>query len=163
MGGNMLREILYTVSNDTKSISPSGKQWAGIQYEDNATEIVFEVSSVVSELVASGIAVENIYFKINFNSAASGYDPSLNLDFEKGSEGKLYVRRSISKRNTQFGGDLEVVMEISVLDNEGNATNDIYSYPVLVGFTNQHRDNIMGESVVKNLSELEESMQKLHE
>lgn len=152
MGGNMLREILYTVSKDTKSINPSGKQWAGMQYEDNATEIVFNLSSVIAELEGNGITKDRMLFKVNLNSFAAGYDPSENLTPDTRNQ----IKRLIPKKMTQYGGEIAAVAEITVIDAEENATGEIYSYPVTLVFTAQPRDAATENEVIVNISAAEE-------
>lgn len=151
MGGNMLREILYTVSKDTKSISPSGKQWAGMQYEDNATELIFDLSSVIAELEGNGITKDRMLFKVNLNSFAAGYDPSENLTPDTNNQ----IKRLIPKKITQYGGEITVTAEITVIDAEGNATGEIYSYPVIVSLTAQEKGNAAPNEVVPNISAAE--------
>ena len=60
----MIREIRYKISEDTKSIEPKTRQWAGMQYEDNATEIVFDLSELIKKV---GIYAA----RLDFNSAAA--------------------------------------------------------------------------------------------
>lgn len=152
MGGNMLREILYTVSKDTKSINPSGKQWAGMQYEDNATELIFDLSSVIAELEGNGITKDRMLFKVNLNSFAAGYDPSENLTPDTQNQ----IKRLIPKKMTQYGGEIAAVAEITVIDAEENATGEIYSYPVTLVFTAQPRDAATENEVIVNISAAEE-------
>ncbi len=92
----MIREIRYKISEDTKSIEPKTRQWAGMQYEDNATEVVFDISA---------LGITNALCRIDFNSVTAGYFPSENLT----PDSMPSVRRGIPKYLTQYGGELEAV------------------------------------------------------
>ena len=158
MEENMLRELLYTVSEGTKTVTPSTKQWAGIQYEDNATNVVFDLSAIIDELVAKGVDTGSMLFKINYNSGASGFDPSENLLLDGGK-----ISRPIGIKSTQFGGELTITAEITVIDSDNNARADVYSFPVIAHFTPQPRDNQTENIVVENISAAEKAAKEYSE
>jgi hypothetical protein len=123
-----------------------------MQYEDNATEIVFNLSSVIAELEGKGITKDRMLFKVNLNSFAAGYDPSENLTPDTQNQ----IKRLIPKKMTQYGGEIAAVAEITVIDAEENATGEIYSYPVTLVFTAQPRDAATENEVIVNISAAEE-------
>ena len=141
----MLREIVYTVSENTKTVEPSAKQWAGIQYEDNATVVKFDLSSVIAKLPRG-----TKLYKINFNSSAAGFDPSENLTINNN-----ILERKIGKKMTQYGGEITITAEITIADSNNNPTGEIYSYPVTVFFSKQERDPSSSGEVIANISTAE--------
>ena len=158
MEENMLRKLSYDVKNKTKTVEPASKQWAGIQYEDNATHVEFDLSEVIAELVANGADADSMLFKINYNSGASGFDPSENLNLVDGK-----ISRPIGIKSTQFGGEITITAEITVIDSDNNARADVYSFPVGAHFTPQPRDNTTEDVVVENISAAEKAAKEYSE
>lgn len=149
----MIREIRYKISADTKSIEPKTRQWAGMQYEDNATEIQFDISAIIHSKGA--IAV-----RIDFNSAAAGYHPSENLTTRGGG---IYSRE-IPKYITQYGGELQVTAVITVANSANTGATDIvYSYPVEVYFTPVEKSENGNTDVEGNISEMEKTVKEAEE
>ena len=74
----MIREIKYTILDDNSSqkIEPSTKQWAGMQYENNATKVSFDITALVG---GENPKISNPVCRIDFNSSSAGYNPSENL------------------------------------------------------------------------------------
>lgn len=143
----MIRSIKYTVSNNTKDIEPQKRQWAGMQFEDNVTRIIFDVRE---------LELENALYRIDFNSAGAGYQPSENLEAVDG-----LFSRSIPLIVTQYGGEVQVTAVITVLDSDGNETGICYSYPVTVYFTDVEKDSISAQETEANLSAIEHSVKKM--
>ena len=136
------RTLEYIVLKDLKQINPRTRQWAGMQYEDNATEVVFDLTA---------LNFENALYRIDFNSAGAGYHPSENLTIKDGK-----ISRRIPKYVTQYGGEVQITAEITVLDANNEAVSFL-SYPVLVYLTDVERDEEGSTEAAKNISEAEKS------
>ena len=106
----MIRSINYRVSE--KSIDPSNKQWLGMQYEDGATEISFDVSNMPS--------YGDYLWRIDFDQVTAGYSAGIS---EEITEGK--ISRLLPYDMTRFGGDVQITL-VGTLDGE-----IVYSIPVL--------------------------------
>ncbi len=138
-----MRELIYEVTTDKEHIKPRTRQWAGMQYEDNATEVKFDLSK---------LSLERALYRIDFNSAGAGYQPSENLVVESNT-----IRRAIPSYVTQYGGEVQVTAVITILDENGEATGTCLSYPVLIYFTEVDKDAEGSKIAEKNISESEAS------
>ena len=146
----MIRSIRYKITEDIKGIEPKTKQWAGMQYEDNATDIVFDLSKVFERV---GISAA----RIDFNSAAAGYHPSENLDFGSGE-----IRRTIPKYITQYGGELQITAVITLVDPTNESKPSVcLSYPVEVYFTPVEKSENGNTDVEGNISEMENAVREM--
>ena len=146
----MIRSIRYKITEDIKGIEPKTKQWAGMQYEDNATDIVFDLSKVFERV---GISAA----RIDFNSAAAGYHPSENLDFGSGE-----IRRTIPKYITQYGGELQITAVITLVDPTNESKPSVcLSYPVEVYFTPVEKSENGNTDVEGNISEMENAVRSM--
>ena len=143
-----IRKIEIKVSNITEPKNTE-RIWAGIQYEDNATEIVFDVSSV---------DIAKALYRIDFNSNGAGYHPSKNLNVSGGK-----ISRKIPKSITSYGGEAEAAAVITELDSAGKETGTVYSYPVILYFTPVQKSEYGNETVEGNISEMEESVKIMYE
>lgn len=143
-----IRKIEIKVSNITEPKNTE-RIWAGIQYEDNATEIVFDVSSV---------NIAKALYRIDFDSNGAGYHPSKNLAVSGGK-----ISRKIPKLITNYGGEAEVAAVITELDSTGKETGTVYSYPVILYFTPVQKSEYGNETVEGNISEMEESVKIMYE
>lgn len=143
----MIREIKFTVSADTGSISPAVRQWGGMQYEDKATNVVFDISS---------INLKNALYRIDFNSPSAGYQPSVNLVASGG-----VISRMIPKLVTQFGGEVQVTAVITECDDSGEPTGVCYSFPVIVYFTDVQKSRQGEVSVEENISEMQRNVTEM--
>lgn len=141
-----IRKIEINVSGITEPKTVE-RIWAGIQYEDNATELVFDISSV---------NLTNALYRIDFDSNGAGYHPSKNL---VASNGK--IARKIPKLITAYGGEAEATAIITELDETGKETGTIYSYPTILYFTPVQKSEFGNETVEGNLSEMEESVKDM--
>ena len=143
----MIRTLRYKVSADTKTVTPSTKQWGGMQYEDEATDVVFDISA---------LKVENGLFRIDFNSAAAGYHPSDNLEVAYGK-----IARAIPKVITQYGGELQATAVITACDDNNEPIGVCYSFPVFIYLTEVQKSEHSSERVEKNISLMEQKVQQL--
>ncbi len=146
----MVREITYTVTKDTKGIVPATKQWAGMQYEDNATKVIFDLSELITTLDAA----KTYKYRIDFNSSSAGYDPSGEL---KVSDNK--ISREIPAKFTQYGGEIQITAVITEKDD----SMVCYSFPVTVFFTAVKKEAFSEAEIVKNISAMEEELKEFAE
>lgn len=105
----MIRSINYRV--DEKSIDPSNKQRLGMQYEDGATEIGFDVSNMPS--------YGDFLWRIDFDHVTAGHSAGIP---EEAAEGK--ISRLLPYDMTRFGGDVQITL-VGTRDGE-----IVYSIPV---------------------------------
>ena len=144
----MTRKILFKISEETRTISPSTRQWAGMQYENNATEVVFDLSA---------LNLTNALCRIDFNSVIAGYQPSENLTPDENG----YISRSIPEYITQYGEELQVTAVVTFTDEGGAAISEVLSFPATLYFTEVERDELVETEITQNISEMEESVKKL--
>lgn len=145
----MIRSIRYKITEDTKGIEPKTKQWAGMQYEDNATVVEFDISNLPHAIHSA---------RIDFDSAAAGYHPSVNLQVSNSG----IISREIPKYITQYGGDLQIVAVITTEDGLTREADAVcYSYPVTVYFTPVSKSEGGSEDVEGNISEMEKVVKEM--
>ena len=145
----MIRSIRYKITEDTKGIEPKTKQWAGMQYEDNATVVEFDISNLPHAIHSA---------RIDFDSAAAGYHPSVNLQISNSG----IISREIPKYITQYGGDLQIVAVITTEDGLTREADAVcYSYPVTVYFTPVSKSEGGSEDVEGNISEMEKVVKEM--
>lgn len=157
----MIREIKYTVLDDsgTQKISPSTKQWAGMQYENNATKVSFDITALVAK-------IEKPLCRIDFNSSSAGYDPN-SASVPEYTEGKYIISREIPIKYTQYGGEMQITAVVINTKDESNTVKDTdmvaYSFPVTVNFTAVKKDSFSQTEIVKNISALEQEVKETAE
>ncbi len=141
-----IRTLSFNVS---VSDSPTQNQpvWAGMQFEDNATEVVFCPDAELVNAVG-----DSALFRIDFNSPA-GYSPSSNLTADQNGN----YRRSIPYSMTFIGGELEAVFVVTSAD--GNL--ELLSFPITLYLTEVKRDAVCADELHKGLSMVEESVRQL--
>lgn len=140
----MKREIFLKATAEKKQLP---KQWGGMQYEDNATEIVFDITD---------IAKENILWRIDFDSATAGYDPSETLIAE-GRNGELCVARFIPYTMTRHGGEIQVTLVGTEIDEQGEAVAIAYTVPFFAFFTDVEQHEESEDKAAINISAAEKS------
>lgn len=139
----MIRTIKYTVSEDFKSITPASKQWGGIQYEDNATVVAFEIPNS---------AGDDILWRIDLDSCSSGYEPSENLTVKNGE-----VSRPVPYKMTRYGGEIQVTLVGTTVNSDNEAERVICSIPAILYFTDVERHEEYEGKIVENISAAEKS------
>ncbi len=118
--------------------------WAGYRFEDNATELVFDIREIDRE---------GMLYRIDFNSAAAGYHPSENLTAEQG-----LIKRSIPEYITRYGGELQATAVAVTPQGE------LYcSYPVALCFTDVEKGEETSAEITKDISEMEREVRELAE
>ena len=147
----MLRELRYEVTLD--GVTPNTTQIGGLQYEDNATDVVFVINQELEDKLADMCMQQdaNLLYRIDFNSSAGGYDPSENLN---------NLRRSIPYKFTYSGGAMTATLVITSVDYNNEYLSTILSHSVFIEFEPVKRNEASAEMVVKNISALEEKLRQ---
>ena len=138
----MVRTVEFDVYNGKVQ-----KKWAGMQYEDNATLIVFKLPN---DYIKAGAT-----YRIDFNSPGAGYQPSENLGV-----GTDTVERYLPKSVTQFGGEIQVTLVISFPESNTYPKGESISYPAIIWLTDVEKDENGEVTVEGNISEMEAKVQK---
>ncbi len=144
-----IREIKYNVTS--LGVTPASHQWGGVQHEDNATTVSYFIGA---EYLAELGDVENLRFRIDFNSPSAGYDPSFNLELNNS-----VLSRDIPQKMTKYGGNMQSTLVISRIntDNLPETLEEILQIPSTVFFTSATRQD---ERFNRNLSAYEEYVAK---
>lgn len=142
----MIRKLTVSVTNLTEPKNTE-RLWAGMQYEDNATRISFDLSAV---------NIPKALYRIDFNSNGAGYHPSKNLTVSSGC-----IERDIPKLITQYGGEVQATAVITELNSTGKETGVVYSYPVILYFTEVEKSQFGNETVEGNISMMEASVKSM--
>ena len=140
----MKRKIEYKVSGGGR-VLPSARQWGGMQYEDNATELVFDISD-------TEVKKEGILWRIDFNSSAAGYNPSETLTVEGGK-----VKRLLPYDMTRCGGEIQVTLIGTEVDGEDKELSIAYSVPVTVYLTDVEQHEESAKEMAPRISAAEAS------
>ena len=143
-----MRTIKYYVS--LNSISPQTRSYGGNQFEDNATQIVYNLDEELSVKISM---MENVSIRIDFNSAQAGYDPSPSL-----SANAIY--REIPYKYTRHGGEMEATLVITELDQYNNEVRTILSKTATIYFSAVNRGKETEKMVYDSISALEKQIQK---
>ncbi len=106
----MIRSINFRVTE--KKVEPANKQWLGMQREDNATDIVFDISGMPG--------FRDYDWRIDLDNASAGYSAGAQVEIGEG----FKVSRLLSYSMTRFGGDVQITL---VGSKEGEI---VYSIPV---------------------------------
>ncbi len=142
-----IRKVIFNVS--ASGVTPANYQWGGVQGEDNATEVVFQIQEDFIALINEGGG--DIKYRIDFYSSLAGYQPSGNLNLSEN-----ILTRSIPKIITQYGAETICTLNITRL-YETEVEEEILSLPVTLFFTvNEKNDS----KVLTNLSAFEENILK---
>lgn len=139
-----IREIKYNVT--PSGVTPAYHLWGGVQNEDNATNVVYVFDSAYLSTLG---ALDNLRFRIDFNSASAGYEPSENLSISNSA-----IERAIPKRMTQNGGQITVTLVIArIVPDTPDATEVILQEPSTIFFTSA---SVNDGRFNKNMSAYEE-------
>lgn len=139
-----IREIRYNVT--PSGVTPASHLWGGVQNEDNATNVVYVFDSAYLATLGT---LDNLRFRIDFNSASAGYEPSENLSISNSA-----IERAIPKRMTQNGGQITVMLVIArIVPDTPDATEVILQEPSTIFFTSA---SVNDGRFNKNLSAYEE-------
>ena len=114
------REITFICTDS--DISPRTLQYGGLQGEDNATELKFDVSDL-DLTVESG---HSVAYRMDCTDGTGGFY-SENLTLQTGSSNKKYVLFSIPYIVTRPGGVAKLHLVISDLDSDNVEAAILYS------------------------------------
>lgn len=144
-----MRYIKFFVSKN--SISPQTRSYGGVQYEDNATTVEFELDAELKAYVDNS----NTSIRIDFNSALAGYDPSPSL-----SPSLDVYSREIPYKYTRHGGEMEAILVITELDGNNKEVRTTLSKTATVYFSSVNRGKQTEQVVYDNISAFEKQIQK---
>ena len=131
-----VRTITYNI--DSLNLAPFPPQWGGIQGEDKATRVEYEVDWQKIDTITEGKA------RIDFNSPTAGYDPSTYFTINKDT-----LARDIPIKMTQSGGQITVTLVIE------NKNGIVLSIPSVIYFTPAKKQD---GRVIEYLSSFEQSI-----
>ncbi len=154
----MLRQTRFTVLDNGKVQTPS-RLWAGVQYEDNATEVVFVIQALYG--VDSAYKTDALW-RIDFDSPEAGYDAGANTEPYTDDADGAVISRGLPYKFTRYGGEVQAVLVGTRTDEDGNA-EIICSVPVMLYLTEAEKHEATGECVAENISAVEESVRKMSE
>lgn len=141
----MIRKIDYIIGDKGNSITPATKQFGGMQYEDNATLITFDVGKIVEE---------GMLWRIDFDSPEAGYDPGENATVgEK-------IERLLPYKMTRLGGEVQVTLVGTRVDDEMQPIKVVYSIPVVIYLKRVAKHEETEDVTVLSVSASEESAKK---
>lgn len=138
-----IREFRFTVTPD--SIAGSTVSKGGVQGEQNATELIFEISQTLanklSALVSEG-ENKTFYYRFDCYDGAGGKYSTVPVMFSPGNDKEF--SHLIDRTQTEFGGTIQVYFVITLVDNcgteetKGNETElDLYAYCVKLMLNSQ--------------------------
>ncbi len=143
----MKRIIEYRVTGPDKTgVSPSTRQWGGMQYEDKATEIIFNIGELHSE------DIEGIVWRIDFDSSSAGYSAGKILEVIDG-----MVSRLLEYDMTRFGGEIQVTLIGTKLNEDCEQESIAYFIPVKVYLTEVEQHGESAEEIAPSISGAEAS------
>ena len=142
-----IRKVIFNVTKN--GVTPLDYAWGGVQNEDNATEINFVIDN--DYLLQLNENCEELFFRIDFESAFAGYNPSENLNITQN-----VVKREIPIEITCYGGEFTSTLVVS-RKTENNQYQQILTVPATLFLTG---NNVNKNSLINNLSAFEEHVLK---
>lgn len=143
-----LRTITYNFNGT--AVSPDTVQYGGVRYEDNATLVKFVLEADFKSKILEKFSAQNLAYRIDFNGAVSGYNPSENLE-----EKDNVVCRKIPIDMTAAGEQITAVFVATALGSENEVLGVLSSIPVKIYFDNVQREEDSGIEIAENLSAIE--------
>ena len=131
-GGHLMsvRKIEFTVKVD--SIEPAVKQFAGIQGEHRATEIVFNIDdSLYEKLQPQANNGEKLIYRFDGYDGEGGVKASDTFELKNQS-----VNYLLEEWLTRFGGMVKVVLVISIFKNDLTEM-ELFNFPALLQLKNK--------------------------
>ena len=126
-----IRKIIYTVGSD--GISPKTAQNAGVQGEQNATQITFVLNdSLISELkYQKEKSGGRLLYRFDTVDAGGFTDRT---DYAELTDGVSEVSYSIGTDLSMFGGNSKVYLSIT-LEKEDSTLTELFSLPAILYFS----------------------------
>lgn len=146
-----IRTLEYFVN--AEGVMPNTIQNGGQQYEDNATEVVFNIDALYDDKITTDSPGQSILYRIDFNSAKGGYDPSANLSPKS-------LKRAIPYKFTCNGDNMTATLVVTSVDSNNKNTRTVLTQPVTIAFESVKRNEISEEHVERSFSALEEQLRK---
>lgn len=151
-----VRKINYTVEQN--GVSPEISQWGGIQYENNATTVVYALEpSFAEKLKTTYDLAQKIIYRIDFDSPVAGYHPSENIECENN-----IIARDIPLIITMSGEPFQSTLVVTWLDSDDNEIGTFYSKPSRIYFDSVTREQYAEQEMADNISAMEESVDKMY-
>lgn len=123
-----VRKIEYTVSAD--GIEPAVKQFAGVQGDHKATELIFNIDTTLYESLTEQLSDGGkLIYRFDGYDGEGGLCRSDTTDLSK------TVTYSIEEWLTRFGGIVKVVLVISLLKDDLTEM-ELFSFPALLQLKN---------------------------
>lgn len=125
-----IRTVEYTVS--VGGISPSVKQFGGVQSEHKATEVLFNIENSLYEMITAQSDVDGAKLIYRFD----GYDGEGGVcRSDTGDLTGTQVKYLLEEWITRFGGVVKVVLVISLLKDDLTEM-ELFSFPALLQLKN---------------------------
>ncbi len=152
-----VREINYTVTQGT--VVPENSQWGGVQYENNATAIIYTLSDEFVRNINDNYGEDiNLLYRIDFDSPVAGYQPSGNLEIVEGQ-----VKREVPSAVTASGEPFQSTLTVTVTDLSGEELGTVSSKPSVIYLTCVAREGYTQEILIENISEMQVQINKANE
>ena len=121
-----IRQITYLVS--ASGISPTAKQFGGMQGEHRATNITFEIESELYDALGDQVSLNNnrLVYRIDGYNGEGGVLRSDTVDFSGDS-----IEYLLEERLTRYGGTVKVVLVISLI-KDNTTEMELYSFPAVL-------------------------------
>ena len=148
------RTITYNFNGT--SVSPDTVQYGGVRYEDNATLVKFILDEGFKYKILEQFDARYLAYRIDFNGAVSGYNPSENLE-----EKDNTVSRKIPVDMTAAGEQITAVFVVTALNSQNEVLGVLSSTPVKIYFDNVQREEDGGLEIAENLSAIESKTNEL--
>jgi hypothetical protein len=124
-----VRKIEFTVSSD--GITPSVKQFAGVQGDHKATEVVFNIApELYQSLTAQATNGAKLIYRFDGYDGEGGFKPSDTFEFTE-----TQVSYLLEEWLTRFGGIIKVVLVISALKDDLTQM-ELFNFPALLQLKN---------------------------
>lgn len=133
-----VRQIKYTVYADR--LEPSVRQLGGMQGDHKATEVLFEISGSLYEILKEQAESTNgrLIYRFDGYDGAGGVRSSdtKELPAEDGEELLVKLKYPLEEWITRYGGQMKVVLVISLLKDDSTEM-ELYSYPAVCQLKNR--------------------------
>ena len=133
-----VRQIEYTVYADR--LEPSVRQLGGMQGDHKATEVLFEISGSLYEILKEQTESTNgrLIYRFDGYDGAGGVHSSDTKDLpaEDGEELLVKLKYPLEEWITRYGGQIKVVLVISLLKDDSTEM-ELYNYPAVCQLKNR--------------------------
>ena len=142
-----VRKIEFTVSSD--GITPSVKQFAGVQGDHKATEVVFNIApELYWNLKSQANNGAKLIYRFDGYDGEGGFKSSDTAELTE-----MQLSYELEKWLTRFGGIVRVVLVISALKDDLTEM-ELYSFPALLQLKNLPEGSEPGAEGYESMSTL---------